>query len=59
MTVTLMQGLEWELGKQMLMLAELSFHDWEPSEGIREGIDCEHDEELLPDSLTSFASKKN
>jgi hypothetical protein len=59
MTVTLVQGLEWVLGKQMLMLAELSVHDWEPSEGIWKGIDCEHDERLLPDSLTSSASKKN
>ena len=58
MTVTLTLGLEWELGKHMLMLAKPSAHDWEPSEGIREGIDCEHDEELLPDSLTGSASKK-
>jgi hypothetical protein len=59
MTVTLVQRLKWVLGKQMLMLAELSVHDWEPSEGIRKGIDCEHDEELLPDSLIGSASKKN
>ena len=59
MTMTLMQRLEWELGKQMLMLAELSVHDWEPLEGIREGIDYEHDEVLLPDSLIGSTSKKN
>jgi hypothetical protein len=58
MTTTLTLGLEWELGKQMT-LAEPSVHDWEPSEGIHEGIDCEHDEELLLDSLTGSASKKN
>ena len=59
MTVTLMQGLEWELGKQMLMLAEPNVHDWELLEGIWKGIDCEHDEELLFDSLTGSTSKKN
>ena len=40
MTVTLMQGLEWELGKQMLMLAKPSVHVWELLKGIWEGIDC-------------------
>jgi hypothetical protein len=43
----------------MLMLAELSVHDWEPLEGIWKDIDCEHDEELIPNSLTGSASKKN
>ena len=59
MTVTLMQGLEWELGKQMLTLVELNVHDQELSEEIWKGIDCEHDEKLLPDSLTGSTSKKN
>ena len=59
MTVTLMLGLEWGLGKQMLMLTEPSDHDWEPSEGILECIDCEHDAKLLPDSLIGSTSKKN
>ena len=54
-----MQRLEWELGKEMLTLAVPSVHDWELSEGIRKGIDYEHDEELLLDSLTSSASKTN
>ena len=43
----------------MLTLVEPSDHDWEPSEGILEGIDCEHDAKLLPDSLIGSASKKN
>ena len=59
MTVKLTLGLEWELGKQMLTLAEPSIHDWEPLKGIQEGIDCEHDEELFLDSLTGPTSKKN
>jgi hypothetical protein len=59
MTVTLMLGLEWGLGKQMLTLAKPSDHDWEPSEGILEGIDCEHDAKLLPNLLTGSTSKKN
>jgi hypothetical protein len=29
MTVKILQGLEWELGKQMLTLAESSVHDWD------------------------------
>jgi hypothetical protein len=59
MIVTLMLGLEWGLGKQMLTLAELNDHDWEPSKGILKGIDCEHDAKLLPDSLIGYASTKN
>jgi hypothetical protein len=43
----------------MLTLAKLSDHDWDPSEGILEDIDCEHDVKLLPDSLIGYASKKN
>ena len=59
MTVTPTLGLEWGLGKQMLMLAKPNNHDWEPLEGILEGIDCEQDAKLLVDLLISFASKKN
>jgi hypothetical protein len=55
MTLTLTLGLV----KQMLMLAELSDHDWEMSEGILEGIDCEHDVKLLPDPLIGSTSTKN
>ena len=43
----------------MLTLAEPNDHDWEPSEGILEGIDCEHDAKLLLDLLIGSASKKN
>ena len=43
----------------MLTLAEPSDHDWELSEGILEGIDCEHDVKLFLDSLIGSASKKN
>jgi hypothetical protein len=35
----------------MLMLAEPSDHDFDMSEGILEGIDCELDVKLLPDPL--------
>jgi hypothetical protein len=59
MTVKSMLRLEWELGKQMLMLAGTSDHDWELSKRIQEGIDCVHDERLLSDSLIGSASKKN
>jgi hypothetical protein len=59
MTMTSMMGLEWGLGKQMLTLAKLSDHDWETSEGILEGIDCEHDVKLLPNPLIGSASTKN
>jgi hypothetical protein len=59
MTVTSTLGLEWGLGKQMLMLAEPSDHDWEMSKGILEGIDCEHDAKLLLDPLIGSASTKN
>jgi hypothetical protein len=40
----------------MLMLVELSDHDWEPLEGILAGIDCE---KLLSDMLIGFTSKKS
>jgi hypothetical protein len=59
MTVTSALGLEWGLGKQMLMLTKPSDHDWETTEGILEGIDCEHDAKLLPDPLIGSASTKN
>jgi hypothetical protein len=55
MTMTSTLGL----GKQMLTLAELSDHDWEMSEGILEGIDCEHDAKLLLDPLIGSTSTKN
>ena len=42
-------ALEWVLGR----------HDSELAEEIWEGIDCEHDEELLLDSLVGFASIRN
>jgi hypothetical protein len=59
MSVKSTLGLEWELGKQMLMLAKPNDHDWEPWWGIREDIDCEYDERLLPNSLIGSTSKKN
>ena len=59
MTMTPVLGLEWGLGRQLLMLAELNIQGWEPYERIQEGIDCEHDEMLLSDLGTSSASKKN
>jgi hypothetical protein len=43
----------------MLMLAKLSDHDWDPSNGILEGIDYEPDVKLIPNSLVGSASKKN
>jgi hypothetical protein len=58
MTVTSTLGLEWGLGKQMLMLAELSNHDSETSKGIIEGIDCENDAKLLLDPLIGYAFTK-
>jgi hypothetical protein len=42
-------ALEWELGR----------HDSKLVKEIREGIDCEHDEELLPNSPAGFASMRN
>ena len=50
-----MQGL----GEQMLTLAEPSDHDFDMSEGILKGIDCEIDVKLLLDPLVGFASKRN
>ena len=47
------------LGKWMLMLAELSDHDWEPLEGIPKRIDYEDDAKLFLDLLVGSASKKN
>jgi hypothetical protein len=41
------------------MLAELSDHDWDPSNGILEGIDCEPNVKLTPNSLVGSTSKKN
>ena len=41
------------------MLAKPNDHDLDPLEGIHEGIDCEHDVKLLPNSLIGSASKKN
>jgi hypothetical protein len=52
-------AIEWELGKRGMVQDGLSDHDLEPVEEIWEGIDCEHDEELLPDSLVGYASMKN
>jgi hypothetical protein len=37
----------------------LGGHDSEPVEEIWECIDCEHDKELLPDSLAGFAFVRN
>jgi hypothetical protein len=37
-----------QLGEQMLTLAEPSDHDFDMSEGILKGIDCEIDVKLLP-----------
>jgi hypothetical protein len=39
LTVVKMQGL----GEQMLMMAKLSDHDFDMSEGILKGINCEID----------------
>ena len=36
-----------------------SDYDLEPVEEIQEGIDCEHDEGLFPDSPIDFASTKD
>ncbi len=41
-------ALEWMLG--MPVLVEPSYHDYEPVDEIREGIDFGHDEEALPGS---------
>jgi hypothetical protein len=41
------------------MLVQLSDHDWEKSEGILEGIDCELDAKLLPNPPIGSASMKN
>ena len=49
MTVTTTLALEWEL----------IGHDSQPGEEIREDIDCDHDEELPPDSLVDSTSIRN
>jgi hypothetical protein len=59
MTVKLTLALEWEFGKQVVVLDGLSDHDVEPVEEMREGIDCEHDEGFLHGSLVGSASMKN
>ena len=51
--------LEWELGKHGMVLDGPSNHDLELAEEIREGIDCEHDEKLLPGSPIGSTSMKN
>jgi hypothetical protein len=43
MTVKPTLALEWEFGKQVVVLDGLSDHDLEPVEEIWEGIDYEHD----------------
>ena len=42
-------ALEWGLGR----------HDSEPAKEIRVGIDCEHEEELLPNSPVGSTSMRN
>jgi hypothetical protein len=56
MTMSMMLGLEWGLGNLKLTLAEPSDHDFDMSEGIMKGIDCEIDVKLLPDLLIDSAS---
>ena len=48
MTVKPTLALEWKLGRRGMVLDGLSDHDLEPVEEIWKGIDCEHDEGLLP-----------
>jgi hypothetical protein len=48
------------IGKKRLALVwGFGRHDFESVEEIHESIDCEHDKELLPDSLASYASMRN
>jgi hypothetical protein len=46
-------------GKLKLTLAEPSDHDFDMSEGILKGIDCEIDVKLLPDPLIDSVSTRN
>jgi hypothetical protein len=59
MTMSMMLGLECGLGKLKLMLAELSDHDFDMSEGLLKGIDCKSDVKLLHDPLIDSASTRN
>jgi hypothetical protein len=57
MTVSMTLGLEWGLDK-MMMLVELSVHDFDMSEEILKDMDFEH-VELLLDLWVDSASKRN
>ena len=58
MTVSMTLGLEWGLDK-MMMLAELSVHDFDKKEKILKYNDFEHVELLLDLWWVDYASKRN
>ena len=47
------------LGNLKLTMAEPNDHDFDMSEGILKGIDCEIDVMVLPDPWVGFASMRN
>jgi hypothetical protein len=55
------QGWETNHGinYQLINSHGVTDHGWETSEGVLEGIDCEHVVKLLPNPLIGSASTKN